>query len=133
VAIKISVGDKLNVSNARFGTRQNGGQWGFVDVKPEKGYDRITAWFVNPDDAKGRQQVEVVAINSVKLGARKYTDKSGQEKWATEYSVDVTIKAAGAQQVQPPKQPNFDQYMSGSGFMDLGQVDDVNDPGLPFA
>ena len=128
--VKVSVGDVIEVGNAKFGTRQNGQTWGFVSVQAEKGYDRITVWFTNPDEAKGRARVEIVAIHQVKLGSRKYTDKSGQEKWTNEYSVDASIKGAGAQQVQN-KAPNFDSYMN--GFMDLGKADDVDDPGLPFA
>ena len=131
MAVKINVGDIIDTSAAKFGTRKDGSSWGFVSVNAEKGYDKITAWFVNPEAAQGRARVEVAQISGAKIGNRKYTDKSGAEKWATDYSVDITVKAAGAQQVPPQQQkaPNFDAYM-GNSFMDLSQVDD---PGLPFA
>lgn len=128
--VTIKVGDKLDTSNARYGMKQDGTPWGFAEVKAAKGYDKISAWFVNPDEAKGRSQVEVIAINGVTMKNRKYTDKHGVEKWVTEYSADVTIKGASARQTQPNSKPNFDQYMN--DFMQLPE-DDVNDPGMPFA
>ena len=132
--VKLNVGDTIDVSNAKTGTRsKDGSQWCMVEVKADKGYDKLVCWVVNPAEAQGRQRVEVVAINGVKVSNRQYTTKSGEQKWITEYNADITVKGAGAQRVQPQQQPNFDSYMKNSGFMDLGQVDDVNDPGLPFA
>lgn len=128
--VTIKVGDKLDTSNAKFGIKQSGEPWGFCEVKASKGYDKISAWFVNPDEAKGRSQVEVIAINGAKMSNRKYTGRDGVEKWTTEYSVDVTVKGASARQQQPQSKPNFDQYMN--DFMKLPE-DDLNDPGMPFA
>ena len=127
--VQIKVGDKLDVSNAKYGMRQDGTPWGMAEVKAAKGHDKISAWMVNPDEAKGRSQVEVIAINGAKMSNRKYTGRDGVEKWTTEYSVDVTVKGASGRQVQPQQKPNFDQYMN--DFMTL--PDDVNDEGMPFA
>ena len=125
--IQVKVGQMLDCTNARFGMRQDGKPWGLTEVKAEKGYDKLTVWFTNPDVAKGRTQVEVIAISSAKMSNRRYTAKDGQEKWVTDYSVDATVKAAGAQQVPQNNKPNFDSYMN--DFVDLSKVEDT---GLPF-
>ena len=124
--IQVKVGQTIDCTNARFGMRQDGKPWGLAEVKADKGYDKLTVWFNNPDVAKGRSQVEIIAISSAKMSNRRYTGKDGVEKWVTDYSVDATVKAAGAQMVENTK-PNFDSYMN--DFVDLSKVEDT---GLPF-
>ena len=128
--VKVSVGDVLNLADARYGTRaKDGGKWGFCNVKAETGYDKIQVWFQNPEVAEGKQAVEVVAIMGVKLSNRKYKGKDGQDKWGVDYSVEVTVQPTGADNAYSQNSaPNFSQYMG--EFVDLEKVED---PNLPFA
>ena len=128
--VKVNVGDVIDISNARFGQRSNGSVWGFCNVKAESGYDKIVVWFQNAEEAQGRKAVEVVAIAGCKIANRKYTDKkTGQEKWGTDYSCEISVRAAGAQEVRSQETPpNFGAFMG--DFMDLDNTEWTE---LPFA
>lgn len=96
MSISLKVGDVLSMAEARFGESQKG-LWGTVSKKAEKGYDKISVWFENPEAVRNARTVQILSIDSVSLRNRKYTARDGSEKWATDYAVDCKVKDAGAE------------------------------------
>jgi hypothetical protein len=127
--VEVSVGEHLPMTGAKFGSSDKGA-WALIKKEAERGYNRINIWIRNPDAVRNASEIEVVSVDKATVSDRKYTDKSGQERWTNDFSVDVTAKDASAQQktVQTAAE-SFDSMMS--GFMELPE--DIDDDGMPFA
>lgn len=96
MSVTVKVGDVLSMAEAHFGESARG-LWGTVAKKADKGYDRISIWFNNPEAVRNAQTVQIVSIDSVAIRNRKYTAQDGSQKWATDYTVNATVKDAGAE------------------------------------
>lgn len=83
--VTVNIGTVIPASTIKSGTSKDR-TWAFGEAKAEKGYDKITCWFANPD-VSPNTDYKVKAIQSVTKSAKKYTDKSGVEKWADTYSI----------------------------------------------
>lgn len=110
MSIEIKVGREFPVAGAKFGNSSRG-EYYKVDVKAEKGWDKIQVWATNPKDAKDIiGNAKVTKIAGVKLGAHLYNGK-----WYTDYTVDAELAQGNQETVM------FEQ-------VELGGDDD-----LPFA
>ena len=116
--IELKVGSNIPLTgNTKTGASAHG-DWFLVNVKAEKGFDRMTVWATNPKEAAAIDTVaEIESIRSVKLTARQGRDG----KWYPEYSIDAKLKQAGQGAVNAAQQTAF------------GDIDAVNDDDLPFA
>lgn len=115
--VNVKVGTVLDLTKARTGNGKYG-DWMKVEVKAEKGYDRIDVWVTNAEEAKKFKVAgEITEIQSVKLGSRQY-----QDKWYPEYSINAKLKQAAQGAVNAVEAP-----------MDLfASMDAVDEAELPF-
>ena len=63
------------------------GSWGFAIARAEKGYDRITIWFANPEDIpEGTYAIKVDEIKEVAT-----ENKQVNGKWYTQYNIRAKV------------------------------------------
>ena len=112
--VEVKKGQLIDVGHARTGTSQRG-PWFKLEVKADRGYDRINVWATNFDEANAIRNTAVVAeIESARITAKQY-----QGKWYTEYNIDAVLKQGQGVAVQQQT--------------DFGIAQDaVNDTDLPF-
>ena len=94
--VEVKVGGEIPVTVAVTGKSGKGPYWK-VNVCAEKGYDKISVWATNPEEAgKIVGMAKVVGIQSVKLSAHQY-----QNKWYTDYTVNAKL-AQGSTEAPDP-------------------------------
>lgn len=103
MAVKVKVGDVY--TEIKMGTTSKG-KWGCATARAEKGYDRVTIWFANPDDIP--EDTYAICVKEIK---EIYTvNKEVNGKWYTQYNALATVESVEG----------------GAVAVDLG------DEGLPF-
>ena len=117
-----SVKQSVSLAEAKSGESSKG-IWMFVPVKAEKGYDRITLWVRNSEEARyftGEAKVkEILSVSITKTQSR---DKS---QWYTQYNADVILDGKNGNKETANKGLNaFDTFM---------EIPKDNDDFLPFA
>ena len=103
MAVTVKVGEVY--TEIKTGTSAKG-KWGNATARAEKGYDRITIWFTNPEEIP--EDVYAVMVNEIKeVGT---LNKQVDGKWYTQYyaRARVSVVEGGATEV------------------------DIEDEGLPF-
>lgn len=84
MAVKLKVDDVYTEIKQGVGSK---GRWGFATARAEKGYDRITVWFANPDDIpEGAYAVKVDEITEVGT-----ENKQVNGKWYTQYYIRAKV------------------------------------------
>ena len=79
MSVQVKVGDVY--TELKMGVSAKG-QWGFATARAEKGYDRITIWFTNPENIpEDTYAVRVAEITEV--GTQNKQLKDG--RWVTQY------------------------------------------------
>lgn len=86
MAVKVKVGDIFTDIKTGVGAK---GAWGLANARAEKGYDRITISFSNPEDiSEGTYAVSVDEITEA------YTvNKEANGKWYTQYYIRAKVSA----------------------------------------
>ena len=88
MAVKVKVGDIFTDIKVGVGAK---GAWGLANARAEKGYDRITIWFANPEDIPdGTYAIRVDEIEEVSI-VNKLDKQSG--KWYTQYHAKAKVSA----------------------------------------
>lgn len=119
MAFKVEKGQTVSLSEAKSGEGQRG-IWMFVPVKAEKGYDRITLWVNNAEEARYfTGEATIKDITGVSISHTQSKDKT---KWYDQYAANVTLDG---------KNGNRETANKGlSAFDDFMQMPDGD--GLPF-
>ena len=92
--IDIKVGQAISLADAKSGTSSRGAYM-LVPVKEEKGYNRVTVWADNPDQAANFRGTAIIEkITKVSLGRRQY-----QDKWYDDFSCRAVLKQGNADPV----------------------------------
>ena len=120
MAFKVEKGQTVSLAEAKSGEGQKG-IWMFVPVKAEKGYDRITLWVNNAEEARyftGEAKIKDITAVSIS-----HTQSKDKTKWYDQYSANVTLDGRNGNRETANKGLNtFDDFMS---------IPD-DDGGLPF-
>ena len=86
MAVKVKADDIYTEIKQGVGAK---GSWGFAIARAEKGYDRITIWFANPEDIpEGTYAISVDAIEEAAI-----TNKQVDGKWYTQYNITAKVSA----------------------------------------
>jgi len=87
-AAECAVGDVISCSGAKSGTSQNGKAWMLIPVKAEEGFNKLTLWVKNPEDARNARYVKIKSIDNASVTSRKTNDK-----YYTDMSVTARVEA----------------------------------------
>lgn len=86
MAVSVKVGDVFPDIKTGVGAK---GAWGNVVAKAEKGSDRITIWFANPQDIPdGTFAVSIDEITEVRQSAHQYNGN-----WIKDYIITAKVSA----------------------------------------
>ena len=120
MAFKVEKGQTVSLAEAKSGESSRG-VWMFVPVKADKGYDRITLWVSNCEEARYfTGEAKVKDILSVSISKTQSRDKT---QWFTQYNAEVILDGKNGNKETADRGLNtFDS------FMDIPD----DDGGLPF-
>ena len=93
--VEVKEGMTVSLADAKSG---NGGHGPYflVNVKADKGYDKIQIWATNaPEAAELKDAAVVKKIKSAKLGAHQYNGK-----WYNDYSVSAELAQGNVEDVK---------------------------------
>ena len=86
MAVKVKVGDIYTEIKTGESAK---GKWGFAVARAEKGYDRITIWFTNPEDIPSDSYA--VRVESIE---ETYTEnKQVNGNWYTQYNARAKVES----------------------------------------
>ena len=92
--VEVKEGMIIDFSGAKTGNGSRG-PYAKVEVKAEKGYDKIQVWAANPEDAQNiRGTAKVGKIKSAKVSAHQY-----EGKWYTDFMVNAELFQGEVRQV----------------------------------
>lgn len=109
MAFKVEKGQSISLSEARNGEGQRG-LWMFVPVKAEKGYDSITLWVENAEEARYFTGTAVIKdILNVSINNTQSKDKT---KWYKQYCASVILDGRnGNKETANKGLSTFDSFM----------------------
>lgn len=87
MAVKIKVGEVY--TEIKTGVSAKKGKWGCAVARAEKGYDRITIWFTNPEDIPD----DTYAVRLVEITESYTENKEVNGKWYTQYNARARVEA----------------------------------------
>ena len=87
MAVKVKVGDVY--TEIKMGVSAKKGKWGFATARAEKGYDRITIWFTNPEDIPE----DTYAVRVAELTETYTENKEVKGKWYTQYNARAKVES----------------------------------------
>jgi hypothetical protein len=87
--VEIKEGQIINLKDGKGGQGKSGNWWYKVDVKGERGSDRISVWANDPQAALNFKsgKAKVKHISSAKLGANQF-----QGKWYSSVSINADLE-----------------------------------------